>query len=103
MDYRLTPALFVADAPGLDFLNSVATPVDEPVEWIGDGEGLLSWLEEAGMVPAPTLAAMRAQYTAAEFDAVAEQARWLREWFRGFVRKHMGRPLTREAIRTSRP
>ncbi|MBV8261670.1 MAG: CGNR zinc finger domain-containing protein [Paraburkholderia sp.] len=93
MDYRLTPALFVADAPGLDFLNSVATPVDEPVEWIGDGEGLLSWLEQAGMVPAPTLAAMRAQYTMAGFDAVAGQARGLREWFRGFVQERRGRPL----------
>ena len=34
MDYRQIPAIFVADAPGLDFLNSIATPVDEEVEWI---------------------------------------------------------------------
>ncbi|RAR58340.1 putative RNA-binding Zn ribbon-like protein [Paraburkholderia unamae] len=95
MDYRPTPALFVADAPGLDFLNSIATPVDEPVDWIGDGEGLLSWLEQAGMASAPTLAAMRAQFTAAELDTVAAQARALREWFRGFVQARKGRPLTR--------
>ena len=41
MDYRQIPAIFVADAPGLDFLNSIATPVDEEVDWIPDGEGLL--------------------------------------------------------------
>ncbi|PVX76290.1 CGNR zinc finger domain-containing protein [Paraburkholderia unamae] len=95
MDYRPTPALFVADAPGLDFLNSIATPVDEPVDWIGDGEGLLSWLAQAGMASAPTLAAMRAQFIAAELDTVAAQARALREWFRGFVQARKGRPLTR--------
>ena len=33
-----------------------------------------------------------------ELDKVADQARALREWFRGFVRKHMGRPLTPEAL-----
>ena len=38
------PAIFLADSPGLDFLNSVATPVDTPVDWIADGEGLLDWL-----------------------------------------------------------
>ena len=53
MDAR-SPALFVADAPGLDFLNSVATPVDTPVDWIANGDGLLDWLEQARLVP-PTL------------------------------------------------
>jgi predicted RNA-binding Zn ribbon-like protein len=94
MDYRQIPAIWVADAPGLDFLNSVATPVDEEVDWISDGEGLLAWLEQAGMVPAEVLAFMRAQSEPAELDAVAERARALREWFRGFVRKRKGRPLT---------
>ena len=48
MDYRSrSPAIFVADALGLDFLNSVATPVDEEVDWISDGDGLLAWLEQA--------------------------------------------------------
>ncbi|WP_322028366.1 CGNR zinc finger domain-containing protein [Paraburkholderia sp. J76] len=94
MDYRPIPAIFVADAPGLDFLNSIATPVDVPVDWIADGEGLLSWLEQAGLVPAPALAALRGQFKAAEFDTVAAEARALREWFRGFLRERMGRPLT---------
>jgi predicted RNA-binding Zn ribbon-like protein len=103
MDYHPIPAIFVADAPGLDFLNSIATPVDEPVDWISDGAGLLSWLEQAGMVPAPTLAALRAQFTAAEIDAVAAQARALRESFRGYVRERKGRPVTGADLRVLDP
>jgi len=33
-----------------------------------------------------------------ELDKVADQARTLREWFRGFVRKHAGRPLAPRAL-----
>jgi predicted RNA-binding Zn ribbon-like protein len=94
MDYRQTPAILVADALGLDFLNSIATPVDEPVDWVSDGEGLLAWLAQAGLVPAAVLAQLRAKATQDELDAVAAQARELREWFRGFVRARKGQPLT---------
>jgi predicted RNA-binding Zn ribbon-like protein len=43
------------------------------------------------------------QATPGELDEVATQARALREWFRGFVRQHMGRPLTPKAIRKLKP
>ena len=92
------PAIFVADAPGLDFLNSVATPVDTEIDWIDGGDGLLAWLEQTQLVPAEALATLRAQATSGEFDNVAAQARSLREWFRGFVRPRQGRPLTSEDI-----
>ncbi len=87
---RRPPAIFIADAPGLDFLNSIATPVDTPVDWIGDGEGYLSWLEQARLVPADVLGEMRDRALPGELDKVADQARSLREWFRGFVRRHKG-------------
>ncbi|HKT98429.1 MAG TPA: ABATE domain-containing protein [Paraburkholderia sp.] len=103
MDYQPLPAIFVADAPSLDFLNSVATPVDEPVDWISDGEGLLHWLEQARMVPREALAALRAQFARADIDAVAEQARTLREWFRAFVRERKGRPLRAVDLRELEP
>jgi predicted RNA-binding Zn ribbon-like protein len=93
MDYRQIPALFLADAPGLDFLNSVATPVDEQVDWIADGPGLMAWLEQAGMVSPEVLAEMRERFAPTEFDAMAAQARELREWFRCFVGARKGRPL----------
>jgi predicted RNA-binding Zn ribbon-like protein len=89
---RRTPAIFIADAPALDFLNSIATPVDTPIDWIGSGEGLLDWLEQAEMVPAETLNAVRVQAAPGELDKVADQARNLREWFRRFVAAHRARP-----------
>ena len=93
MDQR-PPAIFVGDALGLDFLNSIATPIDTPIDWIDDGDGLLNWLEQAQLAPADALKRIRAEALPGELDKVADQARSLREWFRGFVRKHKGRPLT---------
>ena len=90
----LPPAIFVGDARGLDFLNSIATPVDTPVDWISDGAGFLNWLQQAELVPADALKSIRASASPGELDAVADQARKLREWFRGFVRKHKGQPLS---------
>jgi predicted RNA-binding Zn ribbon-like protein len=97
MDQR-APAIFVGDALGLDFLNSVATPVDTPIDWIDDGDGLLNWLEQAQLAPADALKRIRAEALPGELDKVADQARSLREWFRGFVRKHKGRPLTAKSL-----
>jgi len=95
--------MFIADSLGLDFLNSIATPVDTPVDWLDSGEGLLQWLEQAKLVPADALDELRAHAMPGELDEVASQARALREWFRGFVRKHMGRPLTPKAIQELGP
>ena len=97
------PAIFVADALGLDFLNSIATPVDAEIDWIDDGDGLLAWLEQAQLVPAETLETFRAQAVPGEFDNVAAQARSLREWFRGFVRQRKGRSLTSEVLSELQP
>ena len=74
------PAIFVADVPALDFLNSVATPVGVPVEWLDDGEGLLSWLRQAQLVSAAVLRQVQAQFSPGELNKAAEQARNLREW-----------------------
>jgi predicted RNA-binding Zn ribbon-like protein len=97
------PAIFVADSLGLDFLNSIATPVDTPIDWLDSGDGFLKWLTEAQLVPADVVDALKARAMPGELDKVAEQARDLREWFRGFVRKHMGGPLTPKAFRELGP
>ena len=89
----LQPAFFIADARGLDFLNSIATPADAPVDWIGDGAGFIDWLSQAGLVPRAELDEIAARATPDELDRVAGQARDLREWFRAFVGDHAGRPI----------
>jgi predicted RNA-binding Zn ribbon-like protein len=90
--------IFIADALGLDFLNSLATPVDKPVEWLANGEDLIAWLEQAGLIPAHTADSFKLTAIPGELDTIAAQARALREWFRGFARAHIGRQLTRDAI-----
>jgi len=97
------PAIFIADSLGLDFLNSVATPLDAPVDWLDSGDGLLKWLAQAKLVPADVLEDLKARAMPGELDKVANQARALREWFRGFVRKHMGRRLLPKALRELGP
>ena len=92
------PAIFIADSPGLDFLNSIATPHDSPVDWLDSGDGLLGWLAQAGFVPRDALDVMKVRAMPGELDKVADQARALREWFRSFVRKHAGRPLPPRAL-----
>jgi predicted RNA-binding Zn ribbon-like protein len=88
-----SPAIFITDSAGLNFLNSIATPADTEIDWISDGAGLLAWLQQAQLVPAEVLNAMRKQAKPEEIDRLATQARSLREWFRTFVREHMGKPL----------
>lgn len=95
---RRPPAMFISDSLGLDFLNSIATPVDTPIDWIDDGEGYLAWLEQAGVVPGEVLRDMKTCALPGELDRIADQVRTLRERFRGFVRQHMGRPLTSVAL-----
>jgi len=92
------PPLFIADTLGLDFLNSIATPLDTPVDWLESGDELLQWLAQAKLAPVDVLEDLKARAMPRELDKVADQTRALREWFRGFVRKHMGRPLTPKAL-----
>ena len=93
-DHR-PPAMFLAEAAALDFLNTLAIPVDVEVEWLGSGEDLLAWLESAKLVDQAALDAVRALATPEELDAVAARARALREWLRGFVQRHRGKSLSR--------
>ena len=97
------PAMFIADSAGLDFLNSIATPVDVPIDWIDDGEGLLAWLEQSHLAPAQVLRTMRERAMPGELDRLADQARSLREWFRVFVRERKGRTLEAADLRELEP
>ena len=98
MNESRPPAMFIAGDPSLDFLNSIGTPVDTVVEWVGNGDDLLVWLEEAGLVPPEVAATIRANCFPGKLDAVAAQARALREWFRAFVLKHRRHSLSPKAV-----
>jgi predicted RNA-binding Zn ribbon-like protein len=103
MTAKRPPPIFIADNPGLDFLNSLAIPVDIEVEWLASGEDLLAWSKQAGLVPDDVLDTFRNNVDSAELDAVATQARDLRDWFKPFVYKYMGRPLEPGALRKLEP
>ena len=98
-----SPAMFIAGDPSLDFLNSIGTPVDTVVEWLADGEDLIEWLERAELVPHEAAATIRANCFPGELDAVAVQARALREWFRAFVLAHKGQSLGPDALQELEP
>jgi len=95
-DPRPSPFM-VGDHLALDFLNTVATPSTFPIEWLTDGEDFLAWLEQAGAVDDAVVRALHA--SGDRLDAVAAEARRLREWFRGFVRQHKGKRLGAASLR----
>ena len=101
-DLRPAP-FFISDDLALDFLNSIAAPWGQEIEWLASGGDLVAWLEEAHAVPANVLAQFRRRTSLRTLDAVALQARELREWFRIFVRNHAGKSLVPSALRELAP
>lgn len=71
----------MGDHAALDFLNSVFTPEDQPVDLLRDGGSLLKWLTTSGAVHL-TVADDAAAYSPQQLNRVATEARALREWFR---------------------
>jgi predicted RNA-binding Zn ribbon-like protein len=86
------PPFFVGDHLALDFLNTTGTPRGELIEWLGDGNDLVDWLEQAGSINALTSAMVR-EWGKPALDEVAWQAREFRQWLRAFVVARMGKPL----------
>ncbi|MFZ6646086.1 CGNR zinc finger domain-containing protein [Undibacterium sp. TJN25] len=92
------PAIILADDVALDFLNSIAIPGDTPIDWLGTGGGLVDWLKQSKLVPEDVLALLKRGSNQRDLDAIAGQARNLREWFRRFVLDHKGRVLDAAVI-----
>jgi hypothetical protein len=84
-DMRPAPFL-IADARALDFLNSVATPVDGPVEWIESG-GICCRPPPPASYLRPCVQAFR-RAPLGELDAVAAQTRRCANGFALSVQKH---------------
>jgi hypothetical protein len=93
------PPFFIADHLALDFLNSIASPKGVPIEWLRDGRDLVDWLEQANVI-APDVAARFGQsQDQRALERVAKMGREFRDWLRGFVTRHMGKPLTSGAAK----
>jgi predicted RNA-binding Zn ribbon-like protein len=86
------PAFFLADHLALDFVNTAAAPQGTLIEWLGDGNDLVDWLEEAGVIE-PVAAARLKELGSDVLDDLARQARKFRHWLRGFVTARLGKPL----------
>jgi predicted RNA-binding Zn ribbon-like protein len=97
------PPFFIGDDLALDFLNSVAVPSGHEIEWLANGGDLIGWLEQAHAVPAGIAAHLRKTAGPRALNAVAAQARELREWFRTFVREHAGKLLRERDLRELTP
>ncbi|HUL08252.1 MAG TPA: ABATE domain-containing protein [Candidatus Acidoferrum sp.] len=79
-------APLLADHPALDFLNTrPGIRTDDPVEHIGDGGALLTWLVTAGLLSRVEVGEVRRRFTRAQLDAAAAAARALRERLRPAV------------------
>src|SRR6476469_6423788 len=103
MAARRPSPFFLAQNVGLALLNTLAVPVDTAVEWMASGKDLLVWLQRAGLVPRHVLEGLRKCALPGELDAVAGQARALRDWFKAFVYQYMGKPLEPKALRQLEP
>ncbi len=74
-----------------------------PLAFDGASFKKVAWLEQARAVPADIVAHFRKTAGSRALDAVAAEARELREWFREFVRDHAGQPLRERDLRELGP
>lgn len=85
---------FVADNRALDFLNSVSSPHGDEIDCIADWDGLMFWLERAGLVSSDILTRADKGTTQKAKRAIIAEVRDLRDWFRKFISEHAGFPLS---------
>jgi predicted RNA-binding Zn ribbon-like protein len=94
--------LLIGDHLAMDFLNTIASPYGEPIEWLNGGIDLLDWLLHAGVIDGKIAKYFRSE-SAQALDDVAAEARVLREWLRNFVKQHAGKPLRNNILKEIEP
>lgn len=88
---------FVGDHPAIDFLNTIAMPDGEEIDWLLDAEDLIGWLCLVGMIDSDNADKMR-KCNPSKLKKVGQEAREFRAWLRSFVTARMGK-----ALRTTAP
>ncbi len=94
---------FIADNRALDLLNSIAKPGSTEIDWINNAQGLLDWLEQAGLLSSDKMKQCRTSAGLVACEAIAIEVRHLREWFREFVAAHAGKRLDASALKQLTP
>jgi len=87
----------------LNFLNTIKSGDGGLIELLTNGDALLRWMVEALVLSEEESAAIRASIKDEDFDQIALDAKWLREWFRAFATKHMGQPVCADALAALAP
>lgn len=96
-------AFFIGDHTALDFLNTIAAPRGEEIEFIPDGESFLTWQVEAGLLDISAINGLMDKFGKASLNRVAGEARELREWFRQALQEAVRAPagkLAKDMIAT---
>jgi predicted RNA-binding Zn ribbon-like protein len=86
--------LLLAGHAALEFLNTAFAPPTggQAVEMLGDGQSLLAWLVEAGLLSNAAGSRARRRFDAAALDEVAREARKLRQWTIGWIERWIKAP-----------
>ena len=79
------PPIIVGDQLALDFMNTIAAPKGEPIEWIGTGADFLEWLIIVEAISRSERDLIKSKWSINEIDKVASEAREMREWFREII------------------
>lgn len=83
-------AFFIGGHAALDFLNTIAAPRGEVIEFIPDGGAYVAWLADAGLLDRSEVQELLDRFGKPALDRVAAEARELREWFRQVMAKPAG-------------
>jgi len=95
-------ALFVADHPALDFVNTRYGPPNAPVEVIPDGAAFMSWLVEAGWINSAVATKLKRRLGTPALNDLAAEARGLRGWASGWIERWAQAPTADYAAEARR-
>lgn len=84
--------LFLGSHPAVDFLNTAFAPNGRHIETIPDGRALLDWMVRAGLLKDADAARLMRRAGSAALDAIAQEARKVREWARRWLERWRSSP-----------
>jgi len=95
------PETLTRVALALEFLNTYVPHPHGQVEFLDCGEALVSWMLVAKLIDGPAAERILDETEFDELDAIASEARSLREWFREFIVRRDGEWLAADMLAES--